>query len=115
MTPLWAQPLDTDAPQRMFNALSPEQKKVYGSVDFFIAATKEARDLVHLMGGDPVQIVDRMEQSVRMVYPFRRYYAGAWPFRVLSALPDVVSDKLWSMRHIALGSAPRVPPGLKDL
>ena len=51
MTPLWSAPLSSDQPKKMFASLTEEQKKFYGSEQFFADSLKEARDLVHLVGG----------------------------------------------------------------
>ena len=115
-TELWRAPLSAESQQRSFDSLSPEQKAFYGGPSFFARAFDEARSLVDLVAGDPERVVDAMEELCTCKFVATRRYVGhdTWAFRLLAALPDVVSDALWAARHHALKTKPVLPKAVED-
>merc|ERR1712000_111749 len=115
-TPLWEIPLDPSNIQRIWDSLSPEQKKFYESKQIFITTHEQANFLVKTVNGDPKMVIDAMEQAVTARFPFRRYFAGydTFAFRFLAMLPDVVSDKLWDARYPLLKMPRVLPAGLAE-
>jgi NAD(P)-dependent dehydrogenase (short-subunit alcohol dehydrogenase family) len=115
-TELWAAPLSADSQKKTFESLTAEQKAFYGGPEFFAKVYDEARDLVNLVAGNPEKVVDAMEELATAKWVATRRYAGhdTWGFRLLSALPDIISDPLWANRYLALGTKPVIPKGVLE-
>jgi NAD(P)-dependent dehydrogenase (short-subunit alcohol dehydrogenase family) len=115
-TELWSQPLSADSQNKTFASLTADQKTFYGGPDYFAKAYDEARGLVNLVGGNPEKVVDAMEELSTAKWVATRRYVGhdTWAFRLLSALPDVIADKMWASRHIVLRTEPVLPKGVLE-
>jgi hypothetical protein len=57
-----------------------------------------------------------MEELSTAKWVATRRYVGhdTWAFRLLSALPDVIADKMWASRHIVLRTEPVLPKGVLE-